>query len=159
VRVARGRWALAGQLEPFGLPEALTAPTPSYVSLYSALHHHGLIEQIPEVIYAVTLGPTRTVSTPIGTVSLHHVVPRFYTGYEVTGPAAIKLATMEKALVDVFYFTPARSRLFTALPEIDWPQRFSVQRARSYLRLIESPRRQAMVARRLAQVLPKRAAL
>jgi predicted transcriptional regulator of viral defense system len=36
------------------LPELISAPWPAYVSLQSALHHHGVIEQIPSVIYAVT---------------------------------------------------------------------------------------------------------
>ena len=68
--LGRGRWGLAGTLQSYALPESLTAPRPSYVSLYSALYHHGLIEQIPDVVYAVTLAETRRVTTPIATVSL-----------------------------------------------------------------------------------------
>src|SRR6185436_15466123 len=83
VRLGRGRWGMAERLSRFALPEALTSPKPTYVSLYTALYHHGMIEQIPDVIYAVTLAPTRRVTTPLGTVSLHHVAPAFFTGFDV----------------------------------------------------------------------------
>jgi predicted transcriptional regulator of viral defense system len=155
VRLARGRWALAGQLVPFALPEALTAPKPSYVSLQSALYHHGLIEQIPDVVYAVTLAPTRRLTTPLGTVSLHHVAPEFFSGFALVGDHTVKLATAEKALVDTLYLTPARSRLFSALPELTLPSGFSKRRARSYLRLIESKRRRAMVSQRLEKLFDR----
>src|SRR5690606_16860846 len=49
-RLYRGRWAFRGRVHPFAVPEILTRPTPSYVSFQSALHHHGLIEQIPALV-------------------------------------------------------------------------------------------------------------
>ena len=36
--------------------------------------------------YAVTLARTRRYTTPLGTVSLHHVRPAFFFGYEDVGP-------------------------------------------------------------------------
>jgi predicted transcriptional regulator of viral defense system len=153
VRLGRGRWALPSMIRPFAVPEALTAPKPTYVSLYSALYHHGLIEQIPEVIYAVTLAPTRRVTTPLGTVSLHQVAPRFFTGYEVSGSDTVKIATAEKALVDVLYLGPARSRLFRALPEIELPRGFNKTKARAYLKLIQSASRRRWVSEKLAEIL------
>ena len=155
VRLARGRWALPERLQPFALPEALTAPKPSYISLYSALYHHGLIEQIPDVVYAVTLAPTRRVTTPLGTVSLHHVAPRFFAGFELMDGNGVKLATPEKALVDTLYLAPARSRLFCALPELELPRGFSKRRTWSYVERIESPQRRSMVERRLEEVLAR----
>lgn len=152
-RLVRGRWALPDKLNPFVLPEALTSPKPSYVSLHSALYHHGLVEQIPEVTYAVTLAPTRRIVTPLGVVSLHHVAPSFFTGYEVSVHDGVKLATMEKALVDVLYLAPARSRLFSALPELELPRSFSKRRAWGYAKLVRSERRRAMVAARLSKLL------
>lgn len=155
IRLARGRWALPERLQPFALPEALTAPAPSYVSLYSALYHHGLIEQIPAVVYAVTLAATRRITTPLGTVSLHHVTPTFFTGFDTTGKDHVKIATPEKALVDVFYLRPARSRLFRALPELELPPTFSRRRAHSYLKRIGSRSRRQLVAERLERVLQR----
>jgi predicted transcriptional regulator of viral defense system len=153
VRIARGRWALPERTQPLMLPEALTAPTPSYVSLQSALHHHGMIDQIPAVIYAVTLAPTREVQTPLGAVSLHRVTPSFFCGYEVHPVTGIKLAVPEKALVDVLYLRPARSRRFRSLPELELPRRFSVRRAMSLVAKIGSASRKTFVRRELERVL------
>lgn len=85
VRLARGRYALP-TLAPFALPRALSSPSPSYVSFHSALYHHGLIEQVPFVIYAATLAPTRRVETPLGVVSFHQLSPGFFGGLRVRRP-------------------------------------------------------------------------
>jgi predicted transcriptional regulator of viral defense system len=156
VRLARGRWALPDRLKPFALPEALTAPKPSYVSLYSALYHHGLIEQVPDIIYAVTLGPTHRAKTPVGVVSLHHVVPSFFTGFEVTADLDVKLAVPEKALVDTLYLRPARTGLFRALPEVEIPRRFSGARARGFAKLIRAVPRRMLVEGELERLLATR---
>lgn len=42
------------------------------------------------------------------------------------------------------YLTPARSNLFRALPELEWPKRFSVRRARSIVDRIEAVRRRTL---------------
>lgn len=156
VRLGRGRWALLDRVKPFALPEALTAPKPSYVSLFSALYHHGLIEQVPDIVYAVTLAPTRRVKTPLGVVSLHHVVPTFFTGFEVAADLDVKLATPEKALIDTLYLRPARTGLFRALPEIEIPRRFSAVRARAFTRLIRALPRRRLVEAELDRLLPRR---
>jgi len=156
VRLRRGVWAKAGGVDPLALPEYLTAPFPAYVSLQSALYLHGMISQIPAVTYAVTLARTRRLVTPLGTVSLHHVRPTFFFGYEDVGRAGGRLATPEKALVDLLYLTPARSGLFRALPEIEWPKAFRASVARSIVRRIEPASRQRTVARKLEELLRTR---
>lgn len=151
----RGAWALPGRLDPFGLPERLTAPHPAYVSLQSALYHHGMISQIPAVIYAVSLARTRNFTTPLGEVSIHHVSPDFFFGYETTGGRGIRMATPEKALLDVFYLTPASSRLFTRLPEVERPDRFDESEARRMIARIPFPARRKMVNLRFEQWLER----
>jgi len=143
IRLRRGVWALPNRVDPLALPEYLTAPFPSYVSLQSALYLHGMISQMPAVTYAVSLARTRRFTTPLGTVSVHHVQPAFFFGFEEAGRAGGRLATPEKALVDFLYLTPARSNLFRALPELEWPKRFSVRRARSIVKRIEPVKRRA----------------
>ena len=59
LRLTRGRWAIPDELDPLAVPEHLTAPWPSYVSLQTALYRHGMISQIPVVTYAVSLARTR----------------------------------------------------------------------------------------------------
>jgi predicted transcriptional regulator of viral defense system len=158
VRLRRGLWAFPDRVDPLALPELLTAPFPAYVSLQSALYLHGMISQVPAVTYAVTLARTRRLVTPLATVSLHHVQPRFFFGYEDAGRKGGRLATPEKALVDFLYLTPARSRLFRALPEVEWPRKFRTSVARSIVGRIEPPSRRRNVSLRLEELLGARRA-
>jgi len=153
VRLRRGLWALPGRVDPLTLPARLTAPLPSYISLQSALYLHGMISQVPTVTYAVSLARARRFSTPLGTISVHHVAPSFFFGYEDTGQTGVLMASPEKALVDFLYLAPARSMLFRALPEVELPRGFSARRAGAMTRRIKSPRRRVMVVRSLARIL------
>jgi predicted transcriptional regulator of viral defense system len=138
------------------LPEFLTAPFPAYVSLQSGLSLHGMVSQVPSVTYAVTLARTRRFVTPLGTVSLHHVKPAFFFGYDDAGRAGGRFANPEKALVDVLCLAPARSGLFRSLPELDWPRTFRAGVARSIVRRIEPPSGRRSVTRRLEELLDER---
>lgn len=148
VHLARGRWGLARTLQRMLLPEHIAAPYPAYVSLQTALFQHGLIGQVPAVLYAVTVGRTRRVTTPAGTVSLHHLPPELFMGYELT-PEGAKLATPEKALFDLLYLAPGRSRLFARLPEIEFPRAFRWAEVRRFTALVVSSRRRAFVLGRI----------
>ena len=152
VRLRRGVWAFADRVDPLALPEHLTSPLPSYVSLQSALYLHGMISQMPAVTYAVSLARTRRFTTPLGTVSIHHVRPTFFFGFEETARGG-RLATAEKALVDLLYLGPARSKLFRALPELELPRRFRLSAARAIVGRIESARRRAFVSRALERLV------
>lgn len=66
------------------------------------------------------------------------------------------MATPEKALLDVFYLTPARSRLFARLPELELPRGFSVRECRRWIAKIPAAYRRKMVVDRLEAVLGKR---
>ena len=152
IRLRRGVWAKPGGVDPLALPEYLTAPFPAYVSLQSALYLHGMISQVPAVTYAVSLARTRRFTTPLGTVSVHHVQPSFFFGFDAAGHGG-RLATPEKALVDFLYLTPARSQLFRALPELEWPKRFSARRARAIAGRVEPRRQRTLVTRKLDALL------
>lgn len=156
IRLRRGVWALPNRVDPLALPEDPTSPFPAYVSLQSALYLHGMIPQMPAMTYAVSLARTRRFTTPLGAVSVHHVQPSFFFGFEEAGRSGGRLATPEKALVDFLYLTPARSRLFRALPELEWPKRFSVRTARSIVKRIQPARRRTLVSRGLDRLLEKR---
>jgi len=151
-KLGRGRWGFKDRIDPLALPEYLTAPYPSYVSLQSALHRHGMISQIPAVLYAVSVARTKTYMTSLGTVSVHHVDPSFYFGYQAEGKSPVKIATPEKALVDFLYLGPARSRLFRALPELEFPSGFKVREARKIIRRIRSVRRRNHVSRLFEEI-------
>lgn len=151
VRLMRGKWATTNQIDPLILPEYLTAPFPSYVSLQTALFYHGFISQIPQTIYAVSLARTRQYSSDFGTISIHHLQPDFFFGFEKIGK--INMATPEKALIDVLYLTPAKSRLFKSLPEVEFSKKFSYKKANAIINKIPSLRIKTLVRKRLSKLL------
>ncbi len=151
LHLARGRWALADGINRLALPELLSAPSPACISLQSALYHHGLIEQIPAVIYAVTTARTRRVPTPLGTVSFHRIPAELFDDYDIIDHGA-KMARPEKALFDLFYLAPGRSRLFARLPELEIPRDFRWSRLRGYLARVKSPSRRRFIADRMAEL-------
>jgi predicted transcriptional regulator of viral defense system len=122
------------------------------VSLQTALHRRGLIEQIPEVVYVVSLARTQRVKTTAGTVSIHHLAPEVFGGYEETSRGA-KLATAEKALFDFAYLSGGRSRLFTSLPELALPRGFRRKELSRWLAKIPSERSRTLTAQKLEALL------
>jgi predicted transcriptional regulator of viral defense system len=147
--LARGRWSIGAQPNREQLAEQVAAPSPAYVSLQSALFRHGLIEQVPEVLYAVTLGRARRVRTPSGTVSLHRMPPALFGGYETAVDGA-KVATAEKALFDLLYLGPTRSRLFVRLPEMELPKSFRWAEVTRWTKKIAGKSRRVFVEQKLA---------
>jgi predicted transcriptional regulator of viral defense system len=150
--IARGKWALRTRLNNLAIAEHLTSPYPAYVSLQSALYHHGLISQIPAVTYAVSIARTRRYQTPVGTFSIHHVAPDFFFGFDLDDSSTAKIATPEKALVDVFYLGPTKTRFFAKLPEIEYPQEFSWKKAFAMTAKIKGRARRTFVERALTSL-------
>jgi predicted transcriptional regulator of viral defense system len=109
------------------------------------LFHHGLIEQIPSVTYAVTLARPRRVRTSLGTISFHRMPPELFRGFELSSSSEAKIATPEKALFDLLYLAPGRSRVFSNLPELTIPRRFPWQRLNDYTSLVRSAARRAYI--------------
>jgi predicted transcriptional regulator of viral defense system len=124
------RWSKAGKLlqlrrgvYALAPPYRKTLPSPfltanylkrgSYVSLQSALAHHGLIpESVPEVT-SVTTGRPEKLSTPLGRFSFRHVRKSMFHGYErieVAGRQEAFVATAEKSLLDLVYLTPGSDK-------------------------------------------------
>jgi hypothetical protein len=120
--------------------------------LLTALSLHGMISQVPRVVYVASLAPTRRIETRLGVFSVHRVGPAVFGGFATTAKG-VRLATPEKALLDTLYLAPARSRLFAALPEVELPRGFSVRVARRWVARIPSGPRRLAVERRLAKVL------
>lgn len=149
VHLSHGRWLTDAKINRLVLPELISSPWPAYVSLQSALYHHGLIEQIPAVIYAVTLSRPRRVQTPLGTISFHRMPPELFNGFELAIGTDAKIATPEKALFDTLYLGPARSRLFAQLPELSIPRRFRWKLLQQYASLVKSASRRAFLTARI----------
>ena len=154
-RIRRGLWGIGtAQQNRYALVERLTAPMPSYVSLQSALHLRGMIEQVPSVVYVVSLGETERIKTTLGVYSVHHIAAELFDGFELMADGS-KLASAEKALFDMIYFSGARSRLFAHIPELELPRDFRYRRLRQWTRRITSLRRRSMVESRLREITPR----
>lgn len=117
--------------------------------MQSALFHHGLIEQIPSIIYAVTLARPRRLRTPLSTISFHRMPPELFKGFDLSSGSDAKIATPEKALFDMLYLAPGRSRVFSSQPELTIPRRFQWQRLKEYTALVKSSGRQTYIAERI----------
>jgi predicted transcriptional regulator of viral defense system len=145
VRIKRGLWVQPGAIDSLALVPYLTAPFPAYVSAHSALYYHGMISQVPERVYCVSPARTHTYVTPLGTFSVHHISSAFFLDYDAVGEGPVFMATPEKALVDFLYLRPARSRLFSALPELNLPARFRISHGRRLISRIPGRTRRQMV--------------
>jgi len=107
VKIKRGLWVnrLLQDLNPYEAVPHLCAPWPAYVSLYSALSEYGVIEEIPQVIYAISASRPIRYSTPIGGFHIHHLPENLIWGYEIrkTGQGSYPIAEPEKAFLDLVY--------------------------------------------------------
>lgn len=145
--VSRGVWAFVDDLDPKLVVHHLTAPWPSYVSLLTALRHHGMLSQIPQMIYVASLGRARVIETRGETYSIHTLAPEVFGGFEVM-PSGAHVATPEKALFDVFYLSGSKGRTFASLPEVELTPRFDFKRVRDWARKIPSQRLRSIVEER-----------
>lgn len=151
LRLRRGLWAMDPDIDPFVVPPYLTAPLPAYVSLWSALAHHGLIEQIPRRISVASLDRPRRIPTSVGVFEVHRLSPELIGGF--TGTAATGyLATAEKALFDVVYVRAATGS-HAYFPELTLPPEFGGAKAMSWAERIAGKRLRTLVSRRLDEIL------
>lgn len=150
-RLRQGLWALHPEIDPFTLAPYLTAPFPAYVSFWSALHRHDMIEQIPRQISVASLDRTRHLTTTIGAYSIHHLAPELFDGYRGTQETGY-LATPEKALFDTVYVrAPRGTRSF--FPELSLPESFDERALQRWSHRIATPRLRTLVSRGLTEAL------
>ncbi len=150
-RLRQGLWALQPDIAPFTLAPYLTAPFPAYISFWSALARHDMIEQIPRQITVASLDRTRHLKTTIGTYSIHHIAPELLDGYSGTEDSGY-LATPEKALFDMVYIRAARG-VRSFFPELSLPESFDETQLKGWTRRLATPRLQTLVSRGVEQAL------
>jgi predicted transcriptional regulator of viral defense system len=150
-RIRRGLWALDPEVDAFVVAPYLTAPFPAYVSFWSALARHDMIEQIPRSIFVASLDRTKSVDTPIGAFSIHHIAPELFTGFDGTSDTGY-LATPEKALFDTVYVrAPRGGRVY--FPELSLPADFDATKLETWTKEIARPRLRTIVSRELESAL------
>jgi hypothetical protein len=158
-RVVRGLWCVPSdpRFSRFTLIHYLSRGHPSYLSFLSALHLHGLIEQIPQTVYAATTGHTRLVNTVIGGYSFHRIAPTLFGGFDWYGEQRnFLVATAEKALVDSLYLSSRKGQRFRFFPEIEIPPGFSFPKAQQWVERISDPLIKTYVIRHLDDLRKKR---
>jgi predicted transcriptional regulator of viral defense system len=150
-RIRRGLWALDPEVDAFVAAPYLTAPFPAYVSFWSALARHDMIEQIPRSVFVASLDRTKRVDTPLGAFSIHHIAPQLFAGFE-GAPDSGYLATPEKALFDTVYVrAPRGGRVY--FPELALPAGFETTKIDTWIGKIARPRLRTIVSRGLESAL------
>ncbi len=150
-RLRRGLWALRPDVDPFSVPPYLTVPFPAYVSFWSALARHGMIEQVPRQIFVASLDRTQRITTSVGSYSIHHLAPELFDGYDGSEEVGY-LATPEKALFDTVYLRASRGGKLL-LPELELPGGFEEHKLEEWTNRVARPRLRTLVSRGLAKTL------
>jgi len=121
IQLRRGLYALAPpyrKIEPHPFLVANRLVRGSYVSLQSALAHHGLIPEHVPVTTSVTTGRPQHQENPFGSFEYHHCPPNRLNGYSVEKLGGVQealVATPAKALADLIHLVPgADSRAYLA---------------------------------------------
>ena len=106
VRIRKGLYAFGEPLRKTPISRELLANLiygPSYISLDYALSYHGLIPERVEMVTSVTLGRSRSFTTPFGTFSYRRLSQSRYSvgvALEENGDLSFLIASPEKALAD-----------------------------------------------------------
>src|SRR4030065_2471277 len=76
IKFCRGVWVEADQkISPYSLAPFLKPKNRVYVSFLSALHLHGIVEQIPQVMTLALTAHSATLRTALGGFHLHWLAP------------------------------------------------------------------------------------
>jgi predicted transcriptional regulator of viral defense system len=116
---------------------------PSYISFETAMSHYRLI---PESVYMITSASSRRTirfETPMARFSYRTVKPALFFGYSLL-PGGIRMAFMEKAILDYFYINPALRTVddFSSLRinREEMISRFDAERFNGYLQRFDHRR-------------------
>lgn len=156
VKIYRGIWAEAGneKLSPYSVIPFLFSRQRAYVSFVSALHLHGIIEQIPQVITLASTLHTRVFHTAMGTYYVHRIHPLFFGGFGwYKGTGSFLIADPEKALVDCLYLSARKGKRFGHFPELHFPRSFHFNKTREWVERIPDFRIRVCVRKRLDTLL------
>ncbi len=154
-KIYRGVWTEAGmgRISPYTVIPFLFPRQRAYLSFVSALHLHGVIEQIPQVITLASMSHTKTLRTRIGTFNVHQLAPYFFTGFDwYKGTGSFLIAEPEKALADCLYLSACRKKQFGYFPELHFPKSFSFKKVEDWMKSIPSAMVRTNVQGKLARL-------
>ncbi len=154
-KVCRGVWMRGGgeTVGPYAVIPYLFPRHRAYVSFITALHIHGIIEQIPQVTELASTGHAGTISTASGVFHTHHIAPSFFAGFGWhKEDSSFLIAEPEKALIDSLYLSAHKKRRFGHFPELHFPDSFSFKRARTWANKINNKTTRAYVLKKLEEI-------
>lgn len=142
-RVRRGLWAVSGHpdLSPYVVvPYLFENEDSGYISFFTALNQHGMIEQIPQLIEVATRINKKSLDTPFGTYEFHQLQDALYGGWKPADQRwSYLLATPEKAIFDSIYISVRKGRQFARFPELMLTADFSEDNLRAWIEELDSP--------------------
>jgi len=154
-KIFRGIWADAGseKVSPYAVVPFLLPRQRAYVSFLSALHLHGMIGQIPQVVMLATCAHTKTIRTAAGVFELHQIAPRLFNGFVwYRGTGSFLIAEPEKALVDSIYLSTRKKKQFTYFPELYFDKNFDFKKATRWVERIPDRKIRASASDRLKRL-------
>lgn len=120
-----------------------------YVSFISALHMHGIISQIPQVVTVASTAHSKNIATTVGTFRIFQLAPSFFDGFEWSANGAYLIATPEKALIDCLYISSRKGRQFAHFPELELRKNFDRKKAMMWVNRIKDQNIRSAVFKRL----------
>lgn len=155
-RVRRGLWAVSGHpdFSPYVVvPYLFEEEDAGYVSFFTALSQHGMIEQIPQLIEVATRINKQSLDTPFGTYEFHKLQEALYGGWKPADRRwSYLLATPEKAIFDSLYISVRKGRQFARFPELHLSSDFSEVDLHAWIDELDSPSIRTAVQDRWSQL-------
>ncbi|MBD3271699.1 MAG: winged helix-turn-helix transcriptional regulator, partial [Elusimicrobia bacterium] len=130
-KIYRGIWTevTTHHVSPFSVIPLLFPTGRVYVSLLSALHLYGIIEQIPQVIQLASTIHTKIIRTRLAVFSIHQISSRFFIGFDwYKDSADFLIAQPEKALADCLYISAYKGKKLRHFPELHFSRDFSFEK-------------------------------
>jgi len=155
VKIRRGVWAEEGPeaISPYTVIPYLFPAHRAYVSFISALHMHGIVEQIPQVMTLASTAHAGIIKTAIGIFYVHHINPSFFCGFGwYKGSGSFLIAEPEKALVDSLYLSAYKGKRFNHFPELYFSKTFSFKKVKEWIKKIPSQNVREYVGKRLKDI-------
>ena len=154
-KIYRGVWAKEdAAISPYAVIPYLFPAHRAYVSFISALHLHGIIEQIPQVTTIASTSHARIIRTSVGVFYAHRISPSFFAGFEwYRKDGGFLIAEPEKALVDSLYLSAYKKKRFGHFPELHFPPSFSFKKVKKWISKIPAKTTRVYAEKKIKQVL------
>lgn len=156
VKICRGVWAQSigsEAISPYEVAMRLFPLHRAYVSFISALHIHGIIEQIPQVTTLASTAHAGTIRTAVGVFHVHHIAPSFFAGFGwYKGNGSFLVAEPEKAFVDCIYLSAYKKKRFGHFPELHFSNTFSFKKVKAWVSAIPSRKTRIYAGTRIEKI-------